>query len=358
MFLCILSSVQIFFFLMNYSIAENLPEAKSVYDDLQSVKIEKIEKKEMSFTRNVYGTIYSNARISLQSEALGRITDIFVTEGDIVFKGDSIAKIDEGVLQAQLLQTEAILQSRKSFHDNNEKLLGKNLISENEYNQSLANLKTAEFNYKQVERMLEDTNVIAPMDGVITKVHMRSGDMVNKNKARILDMMDDKNYHVVSHISSDLVGKIDSSQNIKISIGSDGQDDRNIDNIIEDGKLQAISKTAEYNTVTFEARINIPNHPNLRDGLNSTVTLPLIAVDIYKVPSQSLVLNEDGGIGIFILPNIDEESYVQKAKFMPAKIERHEQEYYYISIDEKYDTLNVITEGQNLISDGEFVILK
>lgn len=115
----------------------------------------------------VTGSILPSESIELRSEVSGKISNIFFVESQPVRKGQRLVKMDDDELVAQL---EKQRFNRKLFQDNEyrqRKLLEKEAISQEEYENALNRLNTAIADIKVLEAQVDETEITAPFDGFI-----------------------------------------------------------------------------------------------------------------------------------------------------------------------------------------------
>lgn len=115
----------------------------------------------------VTGSILPSESIELKSEVSGKIASIFFQESQPVRKGQRLLKIEDDELAAQL---EKQRFNKKLFEDNEfrqRKLLEKEAISQEEYDNALNRLRTTTSDIRVLEVQLAETEIIAPFDGFI-----------------------------------------------------------------------------------------------------------------------------------------------------------------------------------------------
>lgn len=115
----------------------------------------------------VTGSILPSESIELKSEVSGKIASIFFQESQPVRKGQRLLKIEDDELAAQL---EKQRYNKKLFEDNEfrqRKLLEKEAISQEEYDNALNRLRTTTSDIRVLEAQLAETEIIAPFDGFI-----------------------------------------------------------------------------------------------------------------------------------------------------------------------------------------------
>lgn len=200
----------------------------------EAVTVEKVEKRTIKETVSASGKIFPVTEVKISSDVSGEVVDLYVEEGDSVVAGQLLARIDPdayqsqvergqaGVrsaqaqaanarsqietLRAQKEQIEAQLANARVIHTRNEKLRKDGVISEADFDNSLANLraleanlrsadanirasqesvKAAEFQIQSAEAGLRElqtslrrTTIYAPKGGIVSKLNIEKGERV------------------------------------------------------------------------------------------------------------------------------------------------------------------------------------
>jgi membrane fusion protein, multidrug efflux system len=130
---------------------------------------------------NVTGSIIANEEVELRSEASGKVTGIYFTEGSRVSKGQLLVKINDSDLQAQLkkLVLQDTLISRDEYRK--KKLLEMNAVSKEEYDNVLTQLQSIRAEKEYVLSQIQKTEVRAPFDGQIGLRNISEGGFVSSS---------------------------------------------------------------------------------------------------------------------------------------------------------------------------------
>ncbi|SDF93138.1 HlyD family secretion protein [Thermoanaerobacter thermohydrosulfuricus] len=151
---------------------------------------------------NLYtGTIEAET-LYVQSEISGRITDLYVKEGDEIRKGDKIALLDVSQYEEQAKIAKANLEIAKLKYDQ-----VKN-GPKNQADMARLNVDQAQANYDLTNLMIKKGTITSPIDGTITNIYINAGEiaMAGGNIAQISDLKNlfikiyipEKNLHKVS----------------------------------------------------------------------------------------------------------------------------------------------------------------
>ncbi len=113
------------------------------------------------------GSIEPNEQVDLKSEVSGVAEKIFFQEGSHVTAGQTLLKVNDSELQAQLLQA----KTKVSLTSENERraklLIAKEAISKEEYDVAYAELRSAQAQVQLVVAQIQKTSIKAPFSGKI-----------------------------------------------------------------------------------------------------------------------------------------------------------------------------------------------
>lgn len=127
------------------------------------------------------GSVLPNESLELRSEISGKVESITFREGSAVKKGDLLVQLEDDEVKAQL---EKQKYNRKLNQDNEfrqRKLLEKDAISQEEYDNALNRLNTTNADIKLLEVQYDKTRIRAPFEGVIGLRYVSEGSFINTN---------------------------------------------------------------------------------------------------------------------------------------------------------------------------------
>lgn len=187
------------------------------------VTAEKVQRRTIIEVVSASGKVYPEIEVKVSPDISGEITELTVQEGDTVKKGQLLARIyadlydiqrdqaASGVAQtrAQVANSQASLDALAAQQEQAERtynmqkrLFDDKVISQNEFNIADANYKTAKANYKaavegiksgeagiasaqanlnKANKDLGRTEILAPMDGVVSLLSVKKGEKVAGN---------------------------------------------------------------------------------------------------------------------------------------------------------------------------------
>jgi membrane fusion protein, multidrug efflux system len=113
------------------------------------------------------GTILANEEVELRSEISGKIVKILFKEGSFVNKGDLLIKINDSDLQAQLRKAESKVKLSQEKESRQKQLRDGNLISQEEYDNTLGELNVNQADYDLIKAQIDKTEIRAPFSGIV-----------------------------------------------------------------------------------------------------------------------------------------------------------------------------------------------
>ncbi|GAA4234807.1 efflux RND transporter periplasmic adaptor subunit [Postechiella marina] len=191
------------------------------------------------------GKLNPEEEIELKPQISGIVDKILVEEGDVVKKGDLIAKIRVVPNEQSLVSAKSRIASAKLSYDNSKvqynrdkKLFDKGVISvqtfessELSFNQSKESYAQAQNDYQIIKRgsisggNSANTNIIAQISGTILEIPVREGDQViqsnNFNAGTTIATIADMSLMIFEgKVDEAEVGKLEEGKDIKVVLGA------------------------------------------------------------------------------------------------------------------------------------------
>ena len=244
---------------------------------------------------NVTGSVLPNESLELKSEVSGKIISILFNEGKQVKKGDLLIQMNDDEIAAQL---EKQRYNQKLNEDNEfrqRKLLEKDAISQEEYDNALNRLNTTVADIRLLEAQLAKTRIQAPFDGVIGLRFVSEGAYISPNNviATLYNISPAKLEFAVPGRYSTQVAP---GKKIRFTIENDLQ--------VYEGQVYAIEPRIDPSTRTLKIRALAENRRgNLLPGQFVKVELILESLaNAILVPTEA-VIPEQAGKKVFIMEN-------------------------------------------------------
>lgn len=128
------------------------------------------------------GMVEAVEYVRLAFRVSGQIINLPVVEGQRVKKGQLIAAIDPRDISLQYAADKAAYETAAAQVERNKRLLGRQAISVQEYEISVANYQKAKSAYELSSNNMRDTKLTAPFDGSIEKRLVENYQRVNSGE--------------------------------------------------------------------------------------------------------------------------------------------------------------------------------
>ena len=128
------------------------------------------------------GIVEAVEYVKLAFRVSGQVINLPVVEGQGVKKGQLIAAIDPREISLQYAADKAAYETAAAQVERNKRLLGRQAISVQEYEISVANYQKAKSAYELSSNNMRDTKLTAPFDGSIEKRLVENYQRVNSGE--------------------------------------------------------------------------------------------------------------------------------------------------------------------------------
>ena len=240
------------------------------------------------------GSVISDNQKMITSRFMGFVTDVRVSEGDYVKRGDLLYTIDSKEIDSALTQVklgisqaELSLQMYQNQYTNvnlnlerHKRLLAKDMVSKFEVEnlalaeRNLANMiaiaqkqvTQAKAQLSEVKNQYRYLNIKAPNSGVIVSKNIKVGEMAMPGMPAIV-LSDLSNLKISAEIAESNLGRIKHGTRVKIAIPSL--------NIAALGTISAIIPNSNPMTHTFKIKVSFKHaNKSVYPGMYATIEIP------------------------------------------------------------------------------------
>jgi len=288
------------------------------------VKTQKVKERTIIQTVSAIGSIEPETKVKISSETSGELIYLGVKEGDTVRIGKVLARIKPDIIQTQLEQSQASVESAKmdiDFNksqvdiakltfDRNAELLKKEFVSKAEFDQaeanyqqtnaryfaSKANYKRALASLRQIQRSADRTTIISPIDGIVTSLMVEIGEKIQgATQFQGTNLMNVADLSVIN-----AVVQVDENDIIEVKMGDtarvelDAFPNKKFNAyVIEIGHSAKIDNAGNQNQITnFDVKLRLlETDPRIRSGMSCSVEIETkIAKNVIAVPLQAVTV--------------------------------------------------------------------
>lgn len=335
--------------------------------DVVPVEVTTVKTGDVRSTVKLTGNVVPRSEVNLVPKIPGRIQMVTVDVGDSVEAGQLLVKLDDAELQAALQTAEAAVEVAKASAraaDANladaehnlkrmQQLYTDGAISLQQleqaqlrYDQAAAGVSNAQV--RQAEAAVESTRVqldntclVAPINGVVAARFADPGEMASSVQP-LLTLVDLSEVKVTGNITEGDINTLALGQSVPIKVAAAGTTE---EEQIFTGKITSLAPAADERSKLFPIEITIPNPENrLKPGMFAEIQLTTAErKDVVRVPVD-IVQEKDGQKIVYIL---------EKGKARERQVETGLAGVDYVEIKSGLQPGNqLIVTGQEFLVDG------
>ncbi len=166
-----------------YSCSENAEQNGNKQKSTLEVRYLVTSSQPFSKSLVLNGTLIPNEEITMRSEVNGRVVDILFKEGDRVSKGQTLVRLDDRELRAELEKTEILHRQAQTDVKRRESLLEDKAISEEEFDTYVNREKELSADIRQLKARIDQYRIQAPFNAVVGLRNVSQGSMVSTGEA-------------------------------------------------------------------------------------------------------------------------------------------------------------------------------
>lgn len=227
------------------------PEKKGSSEEAVKVKAVTVENATVDGGRKYSGTIEENTGTAVSFATAGTVSQVYVSNGQAVNKGQLIATLDPTTLQQAHNTTLAMLNQAKDAYQRMKQLHDSNSISEMQWVDVQSKLEQAQSNEQIARRALADARLVAPASGIISDKTLEPGQNVMPTLA-VMKIVDVSKVKVNVSVPENEVGEIRKGSEIGIRVPALG-------NARFSGIVTEKSVTANLLSRTYDVKATVSN---------------------------------------------------------------------------------------------------
>ncbi|MFN7709690.1 MAG: efflux RND transporter periplasmic adaptor subunit [Holosporales bacterium] len=246
------------------------------------VEVEEVRTGSLTRRINAVGTLVANQTVDIRAEVSGLVREINVKGGTEIQAGDVIITLDDRTYQAELRELQARYAFLKADFDRAEALNARNFGSTKNKQKAMAELQSVEANIEATRIKIENTQIKAPFEGVVSINNISIGTAVSPN-AELFTIVDMDPILLDFRIPSQYLHSVSVGQTIDVQVDGFGEE-------AFEATVQAIDAKVDptAHSITIRASINNENRI-LKPGLFARVNLVVGSKDnAVMVPTSAI----------------------------------------------------------------------
>jgi len=224
----------------------------------------------------------------------GVVEEVFVEEGQAVEAGTPLVRLDDDRLRLEVQRAAVTLGKLRRVYERMQTMRDKQLVSAEEYEQARSDFEAQEVAYNLAKLELEHATVRAPIHGMVSKRHVKAGNMVRANDATF-QITDFDPLWAVMHVPERELDKLRIGQPATLRL--DALPARSFS-----GTVTLISPTVDPETGTFRVVVEVRDPSRTaKPGMFGRVRVQYDARDDALLIPKRAVIEEDDRTSVFVV---------------------------------------------------------
>src|SRR3972149_7551243 len=150
-----------------YNKAKMKANTSNLKFDSYPVTVAIVEKKQVSKSLELVGTIEANNDVAIVAEAQGRVVKVSAEIGDYKPAGSVLIQIDDELKQAAMNAAQVNYEKSKKDFERFQALSKGNSVTDSQLENAKLAYRSAEAQYITAKRQFEDSKVTTPISGIV-----------------------------------------------------------------------------------------------------------------------------------------------------------------------------------------------
>ncbi len=300
---------------------------KGTGSNAPEVILETVEKQPIRASILASGSLSNEDEVLLSTEVIGRVSALYVKEGDEVMEGQLLLQIDDEALRAMVEQQQAsvrvqqiaieaqklrLAQLESQWTRQNE-LHERGLIDDNTFEVATndlelakldvasreASLEQAMASLEESEKNLSKTRVYSPISGVVTSLDIEVGEMAISSTTNVAGS---SLMTIANPASINTEVNVDEADIADVAVGQEaeivaiGYHDKPMKGVVQEIAITAKPPTTNSQSLAFVVKIGFTDTAGvvLRPGMSSRAEIfTSSGENLLAVPLQAVLVTED-----------------------------------------------------------------
>src|SRR5699024_3773740 len=262
------------------------------------IKIQQVQADSVVHDRIFSGTLEAYKTHQISFMVPGDVATVQVTEGDRVQKGETLATIGSNEYRQAYEAAKARVDQASDQYRRLKNMYESNSLTKGDLLEITSKKKEAEAKLAQYRQKLQKTTLEAPAPGLIKRVSIAEGEVVEQGLPGITLIQSDRLYATFNIPESD-ISLLSVGDTCQVTFGG-----VNVDAMTQTSRIEKIKPTANPLSRSFKAYAVIDNkEKNLKPGMLAQIHINGLSMDYGIVVSPELLVHRDNTLNIWTMTN-------------------------------------------------------
>ena len=253
----------------------------------------------------IRASVASRKNVLLTAESMGKIENIYVSEGQVVKKGQLLVSLNSEVVQNSIKEIKTQLNLATVLFEKQSSLWSQNIGTEIQYLQAENNKESLDRKLETLKSQLKMSTIIAPFDGVVDKIVAKMGEF-SQPGLPMLRLINPESNYLKADIPESLLGKFSVGDRVQILFPNQNRSESSL--------ISSIGRVINDQNRTFELEVAMPKIDFVVRP-NQVVILRLVDYsndEAIAVPSK-LIQTDNRGSFIYVVEGKTDDKKAIKA---------------------------------------------
>lgn len=306
------------------------------------VGIQEVKTADFDHFIDVQGQIEAKQNVSVSALTSGRLAAVYVKEGQFVKRGQLLAKVDDGIIQASINEVQSNLDLAKDLLARQQRLWDQGIGTEV---QLLEAKNRVEGLNKRLATQAEQralTKIVSPISGTVEEIMPKTGELVSPGFPAFR-IVNNNDLSLMAKLSESYVPRVSKGDQVVVEFPT-------LDKEIN-ARVTVIGQTIHPNDRTFDVEVALPSDAMLKPNMFGTLRINDQKVSDAVVLPLDMVQQSELGPFIYVATETG-ESWKAERRNLTIGLTYKDQ----ITVTEGLKPGELlITSGYNDLSSGQVV---
>lgn len=312
-----------------------------VAEKSREVGVMELTPKKFDYFVQTQGAVEAIDNILVSAKTMGVISTVYVREGEVVKRGQTLAQIDNSVIVSNINELKSSIELANTVYQRQKNLWDQKIGTEVQYLQAKNNKESLEKRLATLNEQLDMSKIKSPIDGSVDEVDVKIGQNVAPGMPALRVVSFDK-LKMKANVSEAYVVQIKTGNKVVVTFPD-------INKEIE-AKVTFVGKTINQLSRTFPVEVALPSYADLRHNMSGVLRVVFQTVpDAMTVP-VNVVQEINGQKVVYIAVTEGTKTIARRKVVEVAGIYGNVAQIKGLNAGDK-----VIVVGYQGLNDGEFV---
>jgi RND family efflux transporter MFP subunit len=221
------------------------------------------------------GSVEAEDNILVSAKSMGIVSQVYVTEGQQVSRGQILAQLDNAVIKQNIEAMKSQLELATSIYNRQKNLWDQKIGTEVQFLQAKTNKEGLERQLASLQEQGDMSKIVSPISGTVDEISAKVGENLAPGLPAFR-VVNTSNLKLKSSVSEAYVTNIKKGNRVSISIPE-------LNKEIE-GKVLFVGKNIDPLSRTFNVEVQLPSDKDLRPNMTATIRV------IFRTEPNAMVV--------------------------------------------------------------------